>query len=82
LTVLIATLVLVQFYVLQFGWWFWLSAVYCLTTIVIPLVQIFNLTIKAQTAEQFHKISSLVKVVMLMGILSMLFFYFIPTKLF
>ncbi len=82
LTVLIATLVLVQFYVLQFGWWFWLSALYCLVTIIIPLIKIFNLLIVAQTAEQFHKISSLVKIVMLMGILSMLFFYFIPTKLF
>jgi 4-hydroxybenzoate polyprenyltransferase len=46
------------------------------------LIKIFNSLIAAQTTEQFHKISTLVKIVMLMGILSMLFFYFIPTKLF
>jgi 4-hydroxybenzoate polyprenyltransferase len=80
LTVLIVALIIVQFYVLQFGWWFWVSALYCFLFVVFPLVKIFNQLIKAQTATDFHKISSIVKVVMLMGILSMLFFYFIPTN--
>lgn len=78
LTVLIVALIIVQFYVLQFGWWFWLSACYCLLFIVIPLIWIFIKLLKAQSAVEFHKISSVVKVVMLMGIMSMLFFYFIP----
>lgn len=78
LTVLIVALIIVQFYVLQFGWWFWLSAFYCLLFIVIPLIWIFVKLLKAQSATEFHKISSVVKVVMLMGIMSMLFFYFIP----
>ncbi len=78
LTVLIVALIIVQFYVLQFGWWFWVSAFYCLLFIIIPLVWIFTKLLPAQSAAEFHKISSVVKVVMLMGIMSMLFFYFIP----
>ncbi len=78
LTVLIIAMLLVQFYVLQFGWWFWISASYCLLFIIVPLIWIFIKLFSAQTAAQFHTISTVVKVVMLMGIMSMLFFYFIP----
>lgn len=78
LTVLIIAMLLVQFYVLQFGWWFWISASYCLLFIIVPLIWIFIKLLPAQTAAQFHTISTVVKVVMLMGIMSMLFFYFIP----
>lgn len=80
LTVLIVALIIVQLYVLQFGWWFWLSALYCFVLIVAPLIWIFRKLIPAQTTENYHKISSVVKLVMLMGILSMLFFYFIPSN--
>jgi 4-hydroxybenzoate polyprenyltransferase len=80
LTVLITALIIVQFYVLQFGWWFWVSAFYCLSFIIIPLIWIFVKLLPAQSAAEFHKISSVVKVVMLMGIMSMLFFYFIPSE--
>lgn len=76
LTVLILALVVVQFYVLQFGWWFWLSAGYCLATIVLPLIWIFKKLLSAQSPSDFHQLSSVVKLVMLTGILSMLFFKF------
>lgn len=78
LVVLIVSLIIVQVYVLQFGWWFWISAVYCLITVIIPLVQIFAKLIKAQSAQDFHQLSSKIKWVMMAGILSMLFFNFIP----
>lgn len=76
LTVLIVALVIVQFYVLQFGWWFWLSAGYCLLFIIVPLIWIFRKLLVAKSPADFHQISSLVKTVMLTGILSMLFFKF------
>ncbi|MCC6634520.1 MAG: ubiquinone biosynthesis protein UbiA, partial [Chitinophagaceae bacterium] len=76
LIVLIAALVIIQFYVLQFGLVFWLSALYCVIFIVIPLIWILLKLFKAHTAQEFHKLSSVVKIVMLTGILSMLFFRF------
>jgi 4-hydroxybenzoate polyprenyltransferase len=76
LVVLIITLIIVQFYVLQFGWLFWISALYCITLIIAPLIRIFINLFKAQSSAEFHKLSSTVKIVMLTGILSMLFFRF------
>lgn len=72
--VLIATVVIVQFYVLPFGWWH--SALYCMLFVVAPLAWIFRKLFKAQSSEDFHKLSSVVKLVMFTGILSMLFFRF------
>ncbi|MEO8173483.1 MAG: geranylgeranylglycerol-phosphate geranylgeranyltransferase [Sediminibacterium sp.] len=72
--VLIATVVIVQFYVLPFGWWH--SALYCMLFVVAPLVWIFRKLFKAQSSEDFHKLSTVVKLVMFTGILSMLFFRF------
>lgn len=74
LIVLIAALVIIQFYVLQFGWVFWLSALYCVLFIVTPLIWILLKLFKAHTAQEFHKLSSIVKIVIFTGILSMLFF--------
>ena len=72
LVILIVSLFALQFYVLQFHWW--LSALYCLLFILIPLTIIFIKLFKAQTPKDFHKLSSMVKMVMLTGILSMIFF--------
>ena len=70
--VLVATLSILQFYVLPFGWW--QSALYCLLFIIAPLLWIFQKLFKAQTAEDFHLLSRVVKIVMFTGILSMVFF--------
>jgi 4-hydroxybenzoate polyprenyltransferase len=72
--VLVATVVVVQFYVLPFGWWH--SALYSMLFVAAPLVWIFRKLFKAQSPEDFHKLSSVVKLVMLAGILSMVFFRF------
>lgn len=72
--VLAAAIAVVQFYVLPFGWWH--SALYCMLLVVAPLLWIFRKLFKAQSAEDFHKLSTVVKLVMLTGILSMLFFRF------
>ena len=70
--VLIAALSILQFYVLPFGWW--MSAVYCVACIILPLIRILQKLFKAQNAEDFHRLSTVVKLVMFTGILSMVFF--------
>lgn len=74
IVVLAAALSVVQFYVLVFKWWW--SAAYCILLIIIPLVYIFKLLVDAKTSTDYHKLSSLIKVVMFTGILSMIFFRF------
>ena len=70
--VLIGVLAIIQFYVLQFNWW--LSAGYCLLLIIAPLFWILRKLYEAQSSTDYHKLSSVVKFVMLTGILSMIFF--------
>ena len=72
IVVLIAALTILQFYVLQFNWW--LSIAYCVLFIITPLVVILQKLYKAHTTAHYHQLSTLVKVVMFTGILSMLFF--------
>lgn len=72
LVVLIAALVIVQFYVLQFKWWW--SAAYCILFIIAPLIYIFKKLFTAHTSNDYHSLSSLIKLTMFTGILSMIFF--------
>ena len=74
LIVLTAVLVVLQVYVLQFKWW--LAIAYSVVFIIFPLSIILLRLRKSATPVQFHKLSSLTKLVMLTGILSMAFFYF------
>jgi len=72
LVVLTVAVAIIQFYVIQLGWWW--SALYSLIAIIIPLIWILGKLYFANTPAQFHKLSTAVKVVMLTGILSMVFF--------
>jgi 4-hydroxybenzoate polyprenyltransferase len=72
LAVLLAAVVILQFYVLQFGWWW--SILYSIIFIIAPLILIIFRLYRATTKTDFHWLSNAVKVVMLTGILSMLFF--------
>ena len=72
--VLLAILVIVQVYVLQFRWWW--PVVYSIVFIIFPLLYIFYKLFKATTVQEFHELSNWSKGVMLTGILSMVFFYF------
>jgi len=72
LIVLLASLFILQAYVLHFRWWW--SAVYCFVLIILPLLYIFRKLFKAQDTASFHKLSNWVKLVMLTGIVSMVFF--------
>jgi 4-hydroxybenzoate polyprenyltransferase len=72
LVVLIAVLVILQFYVLPMGWWE--SIVYCVLAIIVPLIWVFVKLLTAQTEKDFGKLSTVIKIVMLTGIVSMVFF--------
>lgn len=74
LIVLIAVLVILQVYVLQFKWW--LAIAYSVPAIIFPLVVILFKLRKSVTTEDFHKLSNMTKLVMFTGILSMVFFYY------
>lgn len=72
MVVLIAALVILQLYVLQFGW-LW-AVLYSVAFVIIPLFYLFKKHYKAITKKEFAQLSALTKWIMLAGILSMLFF--------
>jgi 4-hydroxybenzoate polyprenyltransferase len=69
--VLVAALGVLQFYVLAFGWW--VSVIYSIVLIIAPLLWILIRLFKAQSATDFHRLSTVVKLVMFTGIVSMIF---------
>jgi 4-hydroxybenzoate polyprenyltransferase len=72
LVVLTGGVLVLQFYVVQLGWW--LSAIYSLLLIIIPLLWVLQQLYKAQIPSDFSRLSSAIKMIMFTGILSMLFF--------
>ena len=72
LIVLTAATFIIAVYIISFGWW--LSAIYAMLLVVAPLIWIFKKLSKAQNTGDFHQLSSYIKLIMLSGILSMLFF--------
>jgi len=74
MVVLISALIILQIYVLGLGWW--QSALYCAALIILPLLIILRKLYYAKSTSDYHTLSSLIKLVMFAGILSMLFFRF------
>ena len=72
LIVLTGALIVLQFYAVHLRWWW--SIVYCVGAIIIPLLWILQQLYKAQVPADYHRLSTAVKLVMLAGILSMIFF--------
>lgn len=72
LTVLIAILSLLQLYVFQLKWYYF--SLYSIILIIIPLILMFKKLFSANKPEDYHRISTIIKVVMFTGILSMFFF--------
>lgn len=70
--VLIAALIILQLYILQFGWFF--AVLYSILLIIIPLIYLLLQLRKANSIKDFRKLSGLTKTIMLSGILSMIFF--------
>jgi 4-hydroxybenzoate polyprenyltransferase len=72
--VLIAALVLLQLYILQFGWY--AAVAYCVLVVIAPLVWFFGALFKSMNPVEFHRLSANSKWIMLSGIVSMIFFWF------
>ncbi len=72
LIVLVCALIILQFYAMHLRWWW--SVGYSVATIIIPLLWILKKLYKAQVVKDYHLLSNGVKLVMLAGILSMIFF--------
>jgi len=71
LTVLVAALIFIQFYVLQFGWWITIG--FTCFLVIFPILRILKKLSGATEPAQFHQLSKMIKSVMMMGILSMIF---------
>lgn len=74
LIVIIALVVATNLYVLPFNWWWPVG--YSIIFILVPLLYILYGLYQANTPAMFHRLSNFTKLIMLMGILSMSFFYF------
>lgn len=72
LVVLIGMISVVQVYVLQLGW-YW-SAAYSVVLIIAPLIWILRKLYQAQVPKDYHQLSTVIKLVMLAGLSSMMFF--------
>ncbi|HVU96203.1 MAG TPA: geranylgeranylglycerol-phosphate geranylgeranyltransferase [Puia sp.] len=70
LVVLIGALIIFQFYVLQKAWW--QLILYSILLIDLPCLWLLRKLYRAQTREQYHLMSNVIKGVMLTGICSML----------
>ena len=74
LAILISMLVIIQVYILQFQWWW--PVAYSIVMIIVPLLIVFWRLFKARSVNEYHRLSNMLKLIMLTGILSMIFFYF------
>lgn len=74
IAVLMATLVILQIYVLQFGWWPFV--LYAAALVIVPLYLLFQNLRRSASEKEFAALSNNCKLIMLSGILSMIFFLF------
>ena len=72
LVVLIGMICIIQVYVWQLGW-HW-SAAYSIVLIIAPLIWILRKLYQAQVPKDYHQLSTVIKLVMLAGLSSMIFF--------
>ncbi|RPD51669.1 geranylgeranylglycerol-phosphate geranylgeranyltransferase [Paracnuella aquatica] len=70
--VLIAALIVLQLYILQFGWY--AAVAFCVVLVIYPLFKLFRQLFTAHSAAEYHQLSNLAKWVMFTGILTMIFF--------
>jgi 4-hydroxybenzoate polyprenyltransferase len=74
IVVLIAALVVLQLYIMQYKWW--LAIVYSTLFVILPLSHFFFRHYRAKTKADFAALSNYTKWIMLTGIFSMVFFIF------
>ena len=71
LVVLTGSLIVIQLYALQT--WNWLAVAYCFVLLDLPLLWTLRKLYEAQSKADYHRLSSTIKGVMLVGIVSMIF---------
>lgn len=76
LMVLTGAVLVIQFYAMYLGWWW--SIMYSLLLIIFPLLWITRKLYQAVAVADYSYLSNMVKLVMLTGILSMIFFKLYP----
>jgi 4-hydroxybenzoate polyprenyltransferase len=69
LVVLTGALIVIQFYALQS--WNWIAVTYCFLLLDLPLLWTLRKLYEAQTKADYHRLSTVIKGIMLVGILSM-----------
>lgn len=72
LIVLLGSVIVLQLYVMQFGWWW--AIIYAVIFIIIPLFYLFREHYYARVPADFGRLSRVTKLIMLAGIISMVFF--------
>jgi len=72
LVVLILAVTVLVVYAIMLGWW--VSAIYAGVFTALPLISILRNLYRAENSRDFHLLSTRIKLVMLAGILSMIFF--------
>lgn len=72
--ILITLIIFVQILIFSYHWYF--IILYLLLLVQLPLITVIKKLSRAATPEDFHYISSFVKLIMLTGIISMIFFNF------
>jgi 4-hydroxybenzoate polyprenyltransferase len=72
IVILLAALVILQLYVLQFQWWY--AIAYSILLVIAPLAYLLYKLSKAKKVKEFSALSRLSKLIMLTGIVSMIFF--------
>ncbi len=70
LMMLLIALVGIQFYILQYRWW--LVVIFSTLFIILPVLRVIVRINKANGPADFHRLSGIIKTIMLMGILSMI----------
>lgn len=70
--VLLAALVILQLYVLQFQWWY--AIAYSIVLVIAPLAYLLYKLPEARNVNDFSRLSKVSKLIMLTGIVSMIFF--------
>lgn len=71
--VAVASLIIIQFYAWLLG--NKIIVIYCILLIIAPMIYMVNKLYRAIGPNDYHNLSTVIKFVMLAGILSMLFFY-------
>ena len=72
IVILIASVSVLQLYILQFAWWW--AVLYSVAFVILPLLYLFSRHYKARSTADFGQLSSMTKWIMFTGILSMIFF--------